>query len=300
MRVSVALCTYNGEAHLREQLESLLAQDHLDIELVAADDASTDGTWQILEAYAPRFAAARLIRNSRNLGLRANFEQAFRACSGEWIAPCDQDDVWLPQKLNRLLAEAEAGPVLIYCDSALIDAHGRPSGGKVSDRYHMASGTDPLAFALMNCVSGHASIFRRSLLERALPIPEGANYDWWLAFVAAQSGGIAYVDEPLVRFRQHEANASGFAGQLKRGAPRSASERNSLEARNLASLAAFSGPGQAFFRRLASLWALRVQHRFTPRLAWLLVRHRHSVFAMKRSSPAAKWRHALKYLWSPR
>src|SRR5262245_54450304 len=141
-RVSIALCTYQGEAYLGEQLDSLLAQDVKDIELVACDDASSDGTWGILQSHESRFAQARLQRNTANQGLQKNFEQAFSACSGEWIAPCDQDDRWLPGKLGRLLEAAQAtGATLAYCDSELIDEQGRSTGRRVSDRYRMVSGS---------------------------------------------------------------------------------------------------------------------------------------------------------------
>lgn len=296
--VSIALCTYNGESFLREQLESLLAQTHAPLELVAFDDASGDDTWAILQAHAPRFASARLHRNERNLGLRGNFEQALRACRGEWIAPCDQDDVWAPHKLSRLLQAADAATTLVYSDSLLVDEAGTPLARKprMSDRYRMVSGNDPRLFALANCVSGHAALVRRDVVERALPIPEGAYHDWWLAFVAANLGRVVHVDEALVRFRQHAANESGAAGQRKARRAPTAAEKFEAECRNIASLAAFDGPQQGFFRELLALWQGRERQRITPVLAAFLYRHRDSVFAMKKSSPGAKGRHALKYL----
>lgn len=296
--VSIALCTCNGAPFLPQQLDSLLAQDHAPLELVAFDDASTDATWDVLQSYAPRFAAARLHRNPRNLGLRANFEQALRACRGEWIAPCDQDDVWLPHKLSRMLQAADARTTLVYADSLLVDEQGRPlaSRPRMSDRYDMISGDDPRMFALANCVSGHAALIRAGVLQRALPIPAGAYYDWWVAFVATHLGRVQYVPETLVQFRQHEGNVSGATGQLKRGGRPSPRERFEAECRNIESLSAFAGPHQPFFRQLLALWRRRPLQRLTPALALFLYRHRQSVFAMKRSSPAAKGRHALKYL----
>lgn len=296
--VSIALCTWNGAAFLPQQLESLLAQDHAPVELVAFDDASSDDSWAILQAHAPRFAGARLHRNERNLGLRANFEQALRECRGDWIAPCDQDDIWEPHKLSRLLAAAGTGTTLVYGDSLLVDEGGSPLARKprMSDRYAMVSGSDPRLFALSNCVSGHAALVRRDVVECALPIPAGAYHDWWLAFVAANLGRVVHVGEALVRFRQHAHNESGAAGQRKARPAPTAREKFDAECRNLASLAAFDGPQQAFFRELSALWAQRATRRVTPALAAFLYRHRDTVFAMKRSSPGAKGRHALKYL----
>lgn len=297
-RVSIALCTYNGAAYLAEQLDSLQAQDFIDIELVAADDASTDGSWALLQAYAPRFSRCTLIRNEHNLGVRANFEQVLRACRGDWIAPCDQDDRWAPTKLSRLLAAVRPGDGLVYSDSALIDGQGRLLGQRVSQRYRMIEGNEPRMFALSNCVSGHAMLFDRRLLARALPIPEGAAHDWWLAFAAASTSRLRYVDEPLVEFRQHADNASGFAGQ-RSAAVRQAQDRRArfdTETRNLASLAAFESPAQAFFVELLALWRARGRQGWTPALAAFLYRHRETVFAMKPTAPGRKGRHALKYL----
>jgi glycosyltransferase involved in cell wall biosynthesis len=293
--VSIALVTYNGEAHLAEQLDSLLAQTHAPIELVVCDDASTDGTWPLLQAHAPRFADCRLLRNPRNLGLRANVEQALRLARGAWIAPCDQDDVWLPTKIERLLATARAADAtLAYCDSELVAADGRLLGRRVSDRLTMVDGSDPRRFALANCISGHAMLFRRSLLDRALPIPDVSYHDWWLAFVAASSGTIRYLDEPLVRFRQHASNASAFQGRAARDKP-SAIDAQAAQQRDLDALAAFESRWQPFFIELAARWRERPLQRLTWPLARLLLRHREAVFAGKKRAPGGA-RHALKFL----
>ncbi|HET7865478.1 MAG TPA: glycosyltransferase [Burkholderiaceae bacterium] len=293
--ISIALCTYQGACHLREQLDSLLAQDHPNLELVAFDDASTDGSWEILQQYAPRFTTARLTRNESTLGLRANFQQAFLACRGDWIAPCDQDDRWAPHKLSRLLHCAlAANAVLAYGDSDLIDAQGQPMGQRISDKYHMVSGSDPRAFTFSNCVSGHAALFRRSLLTQVLPVPQGVYYDWWIASVAAATGLIVYVDEPLVQFRQHALNASGFAGQNKASAGRRRTNAWTEQRLSLGALADLPGPHQQFFRELLHCWTKERRSSLSPDLAALLYRHRHAVFAMKKSS--FKARHVLKYL----
>jgi glycosyltransferase involved in cell wall biosynthesis len=294
-RISIALCTYQGAAHLREQLESLLAQDYPNLELVAFDDASTDDTWNILQAYAPRFGAAQLMRNEVNLGLQANFQQAFLACSGEWVAPCDQDDRWAPRKLSRLLEQAQAAHAdLAYCDSELIDAHGQPMGQRVSDRYCMVSGDDPRMFTFSNCVSGHAMLLRHSLLARALPIPPGVYYDWWIASMAAATSRIVYVDEPLVQFRQHSGNASSFTGRHRAAAASHQADAWSRQTLGLEALARLPGVYQPFFREVLDCWTRREGRWVTPQLAALLYRNRIAVFAMKKSS--FKARHVIKYL----
>src|ERR687885_1327551 len=100
MKVSVAMCTYNGAAFLREQLQSLAAQARTPDELVVCDDASADATVRVVREFA---AAApfpvRLTVNERNLGSTKNFERAISLCAGDLVALSDQDDLWLPAKL---------------------------------------------------------------------------------------------------------------------------------------------------------------------------------------------------------
>lgn len=203
-QVSVALCTYNGAAYLREQLDSVLAQRDVDLEVVALDDGSSDGTVAILDDYARRDARLRWQRNERNLGPTASFERALSLCRGDLLAPCDQDDIWLPGKLARLVA-AIGSADLAYCDSAYVDADDRTLGRRVSDGGVMLAGRAPVSFLFSNTVSGHASLLRRDLFEAVRPFPAGAYHDWWLALCAAGRNGVVYVDAPLVRYRRHGA-----------------------------------------------------------------------------------------------
>ena len=210
--ISVALSTYNGAAHLREQVDSVLAQQDVALELVAVDDGSSDATYAMLEEYARHDPRVRCSRNPRNLGPTAGFERAMSLCIGEFIAPCDQDDIWDPRKLAVLLAAMD-GVDLAYCDSGYIDAEGRPLQRRVSDDLPMMAGRDPLPFAFANTVSGHAALLRRDLFERARPFPEGVFHDWWLALHAAGGMGVRYVDQPLVRFRRHEGSFSNVGSR---------------------------------------------------------------------------------------
>ena len=202
--VSVALCVYNGERYLREQLDSILAQEGVRIEVVAVDDCSTDGSLALLEAYAARDARLRVHPNATNLGHLSSFDKAMGLCTGALIAPSDQDDIWHPRKLQRLLA-AIGDADLAYCDSEYIGCDGTPLGRRISDDLDtMHAGSDPLRFVFQNTVSGHALLVRREVFLAARPFPELLYHDWWLALRAAAGNGVAYVDEPLVQFRRHE------------------------------------------------------------------------------------------------
>jgi GT2 family glycosyltransferase len=202
-RVSVALCVYNGERYLPVQLDSLLAQEDIDLEVVVVDDCSTDGSLALLRRYAQRDGRIRVHSNEVNLGHLRSFEKCMALCSHALIAPCDQDDVWHPRKLAKL-AEAIGDADMSYCNSAYIDGEGRPLGRCISDDLkHMHAGRDPLKYCFQNTVSGHALLVRREVFDDALPFPDMLYHDWWLAMRAASGKGVVYLDEPLVQFRRH-------------------------------------------------------------------------------------------------
>ena len=202
-RVSVALCVYNGERYLPSQLDSLLAQEGVDLEVVVVDDCSTDGSLALLRQYAARDGRIRVHANTQNLGHLHSFEKCMALCAHPLIAPCDQDDVWHPRKLATLAA-ALGDADLAYCNSAYIDGEGRPLGRCISDDLkRMHSGRDPLKYIFQNTVSGHALLVRREVFDASLPFPSMLYHDWWLAMRAAAGNGVVYVDEPLVQFRRH-------------------------------------------------------------------------------------------------
>lgn len=201
--ISVAISVYNGARFLRPQMDSILAQQDVRIEVVAVDDGSSDESLEILHAYAARDPRVRVHANPENLGPTRSFEHAMSLCGGEFLAPSDQDDIWHPTKLSRLLAAID-GHDMAYCDSLYIDDEGTPTGRRVSDDIEMLHGANPMQFVFANSASGHAMLLRRELFARACPLAPALYYDWQLALYAAASEGIVYVDEALVQFRRHE------------------------------------------------------------------------------------------------
>jgi glycosyltransferase involved in cell wall biosynthesis len=299
--ISVALCTYNGERFLREQLDSVLAQDYPRIEIVAVDDASTDGTFALIESYAARDARMRVWRNPSNVGFRRNFELALEQCRGDLIAPCDQDDVWLPSKLS-ILQRALGDAAAAYCDSELVDEQGRSIGVRMSDRRPMGRIDDPAVFLFGDCVSAHAVLLRRNLLERALPVPVGVYPDWWLGLLAACSGPVEYVSEPLVRYRQHACSVTDVlhrrqAAPALRPAGYKLAALEETECRLRAAAAVPGARDEAFFATALRLWLGWKRQWLSPRLAAFMLRHRERLFALR---PDHRWRHArdaVKHLW---
>ncbi|MBC7992749.1 MAG: glycosyltransferase family 2 protein [Rhizobacter sp.] len=302
--ISIALCTFNGERFLREQLDSLLAQDWPHIEIVAVDDASTDGTPQILASYAGRNARIRYTRNAHNRGYQKNFEAAISLCSGRWIAPCDQDDIWLPRKLSELARELATGAALLaYCDSELMDENGRSLNRRVSDLRNRFSTDDPAPYLLNNNASGHAMLFCRSLLGLASPFPPSTFHDWWLAYVAASAGSVRYVDECLVRHRQHATAVTNLGGAQPtvRAKARGFRRRDAVEIRERIELfSRVPGKGQAFAQALLALWRARETQFISPRLAVFAWRHRQRLFAIQKSSEPKRMRQAAQLFWGLR
>ncbi len=220
-RISIALCTYNGEKYLREQLESFVQQSLTPYELVVWDDASTDSTIGILEEFireAPFHV--RLLRNKDNLGVVRSFSQAIKLCRGEYVALSDQDDIWLPDKLEASYqriqqAERDFGadiPLLIHTDLRLIDAEGSeiaPSFMKFQRLRHVDVDTLKTILA-RNFVTGCTCLCNRVLINQSLPIPENIfMHDWWIALIAACRGHILFIPEAKVLYRQHTSNVLG-------------------------------------------------------------------------------------------
>jgi glycosyltransferase involved in cell wall biosynthesis len=223
MKLSVALCTYNGERFLREQLDSLAAQTRPPDELVIGDDRSTDGTTKVVESFA---AAApfpvRLHVNDLNVGTARNFDRAIALCSGDVIALCDQDDVWLPEKLRRFeeVFETDAGAGLVFGDALLVGEDLSPTGRRLwewtftpAERRATRRRGAFRTLLRRNFVTGATMAFRARFKPLVLPVPTDLNmiHDGWIALVVAAVSRVAALPEPLVKYRQHGAQQLGVS-----------------------------------------------------------------------------------------
>lgn len=216
--LSIALCTCNGERFLEEQLASLASQHHLPTELVVCDDASDDSTYLLLEMFASSAPfPVHLHRNTQRLGISQNFEQAIRLCTGNVIALCDQDDVWVPEKLSRYADQFTQGADWVCCNARLTDATLSLSTDTLwdvvrfsaSERERAASGHFFEVLAKHYVVAGATIAFRAELRDQLLPIPPAWLYDAWLAIIPAATKRLALIGECLQLYRQHDKNAIG-------------------------------------------------------------------------------------------
>lgn len=223
--MSVALATHDGQRWLPEFLDSLAAQTRPPDELVVCDDASADGTRAVLDRFAAvaPFVVRRVDHDRRQGPVRA-FEQALAAVEGDLVALADQDDVWEHEKLRGLEDAMAAEAVsLAFCDAELVDEQGDPIGTRLwaelgfdgrQRRLLEEEGPGPI---LRHAVSaGCTMMVRRSAVTAALPFPSALDlvanpvlHDRWVSLIAACTGEVVALPEPLVRYRIHPGQATG-------------------------------------------------------------------------------------------
>jgi glycosyltransferase involved in cell wall biosynthesis len=209
--ISIAMATYNGERFLEKQLRSLSEQVRLPDEVVICDDASTDRTPEILAQFAKSAPfPVRVAINDRRLRWRQNFMKAASLCTSDYIAFCDQDDIWVPDKLSVVSRYLDSDRcVLLQHGYRLID----DDGNSISDdiKYPRAG---PEALWRINF--GFTQVFHRSLLEfshlweASVDIFAEGGHDGWIAFLASLYDETLVIDDVLVYYRQHNANVVGF------------------------------------------------------------------------------------------
>lgn len=292
MNISIALATHNGQQYLEKQLQSLLGQSLPPDEIVVSDDHSTDGTIEILDRYSRKHPQIKLL-DAKGRGINPTFQNVLAACRGRFIALCDQDDVWDEDKLSHLAAAFTGTTLLAYGRSVLIDSQDRRLTTTVEEYIgfeHYRSGHQPLYFFFSNCISGHAMMIKKELVDCALPIPDSCMYDHWLALTAASKSDIVHVPEAITFHRIHSAstvNNQEKNRETKRRRKKSSKyERDSIQRAALLlrlQQAANEGDGlnsseRDFLSRLLALVTLAEHQIFSLPLFLLLWRRRHELF----------------------
>ncbi len=225
MMNSIALCTYNGEKYIRQQLESIIGQTLPPDEIVICDDCSKDRTAQVVRETLQGWAGNwRLVCNEKNLGFKKNFEKAISLCRGEIIYLSDQDDVWDPHKIEIMDAVFRDHPeaVTVWHDAELVDASLQllyPSFWKDTlqfDEQKFLRG-DYSHVMGENAMQGSACAFRREVFEQAAPFPIEAIHDEWLLLISLLLGKVIPIPQVLMKYRQ--------ADNIIGGKPRTISEK---------------------------------------------------------------------------
>ena len=221
MKISIALCTFNGEKFLGEQLASYESQIRPPDELVVCDDVSTDNTKEILRSFAVRAPfPVRLVFNEHNLGLVKNFEKAISLCEGDVICLSDQDDVWNSDKLllveQSFLSADDIG--MVYADADVVTENLLSTGTTMwqcinfNRRKQRKFRENEAIDCLLKdgCVLGSSMAFRRKYIDQILPIPLDIYFvhDNWIALIVAAVSRIYIIEKPLMKYRQHSNQSS--------------------------------------------------------------------------------------------
>lgn len=217
------MATFNGASHVGEQLDSIAVQSLLPVEVVVSDDGSVDSTRSEIEKRRRRFEelgiALRVVANDGERGVAGNFQNAVFHCSGVLVALSDQDDVWLPEKLEKLEAafSRDADLMLAHSDADLVGDDLRPLGmGMLEslrttkwEREQLLSTEIFRALIRRNLVTGATVMLRRELVLHGPPVPAGWLHDYWWALLASSKHAAIYIDSRLTLYRQHSSNQVG-------------------------------------------------------------------------------------------
>ena len=226
VNIDILMSVYNGSNYIEEQIDSILGQTYNNWLLIFRDDGSTDNSVEIIKGYQHRYAAKIQIILDRereknvNFGACQSFGQILIHSKARYAMFCDQDDVWLPTKIEKTLQCMEklesiyqpSTPILVHTDLAVVDQN----LFKVSDsfwKYQRLSPANSLhlnRLLIQNSITGCTVMINQRLREMAVPVPpEAIMHDYWLGLVAAAFGKIAYLNKSTILYRQHGLNDLG-------------------------------------------------------------------------------------------
>lgn len=211
--VSVAMAVYNGERFLRAQLDSILRQTYQDFEIVICDDCSTDGSVMVIEEYAAKEPRVRLHKNEVNLGYIKNFETAVKLCQGDYVAFCDQDDIWSENHIELLLKAI--GDKDLACGRTLrFENDSDITSGNLTDiSFHYTPKSEKELFLHSFCDKcifiGNTMLFTKRFFDDGRLFPFPLAHDYWLGVCAfAAKNGFVQIDDVVTYWRVHKSNVS--------------------------------------------------------------------------------------------
>lgn len=209
--ISVAVVTYNGEPYIGEQLDSILANLRPEDEVIVSDDGSTDGTKKILEQYERADGRVHVLHGPGQ-GVIANVESALHHCGGDYIFLSDQDDLWMPDKVEKVMKVfEEENAVLVVHDARVTDASCQEVLMPSFFSYRH-SGKGAVKNFIKNTYMGCCMAFRREALNVIFPIPKNIQmHDQWIGVKCdLKFHRTVFLPEPLICYRRHEKNVSDF------------------------------------------------------------------------------------------
>ena len=205
------MATYNGEKFINQQIDSILKQSYKDFELIICDDCSKDKTVEIIKKYSD--SRIKLYINEQNLGFKKNFQKAIEFCSGEFLAFCDQDDIWTENHLELLLNNI-SNKDLICGNAKLIDQDGNSMNVTTKEclgNFNFEANNIVLFEKLLhgNFVQGTAALITKEFSKKLFPVPESVDFhDWWAASLSTLNNGCSYLDDIVLFYRQHGNNVT--------------------------------------------------------------------------------------------
>ena len=207
--VSVAMAVCNGEKYLSEQIDSIINQLNDDDELIISYDPSKDNTLDIIKEYENNDKRIHvLINNDHSKGLVSNFDNALSACSKEIIFYSDQDDVWLPGKIDKMVSCFSDPKVAVAIhDAMIVDENLKVI---IESTFKLRGGSTKFwkNFIRLSYI-GCSMAFRSDLLPVVRPLPtKKRSFDWWTGSICSCYGNMAMINEPLILHRMHSNNAT--------------------------------------------------------------------------------------------
>jgi glycosyltransferase involved in cell wall biosynthesis len=228
-RISVAMAVYDGEPFIGKQLDSILNQSRVPDEIIICDDSRNDKTYSAIENIIARYPEIiKYSKNETQLGVSKNFERAISLTGGDIIFLSDQDDVWMPDKVERLVSLINASPNCggAFCNSELVDenlsllnvTHWQLRGFGTKEMLSYTTGGMMEFFLKRVPIAGHNMAFKAEFKDLILPLPDLKEcHDTWIGLIIAATNKWAFTNACLTKFRQHNSNLSQASrgGQLK-------------------------------------------------------------------------------------
>ncbi|MBU4539357.1 MAG: glycosyltransferase [Weeksellaceae bacterium] len=218
MKTSVAICTFNGEKFLKEQLESIIAQTVPVDEIIVCDDRSTDQTWKIIMDYQSKYPRIfKICRNENSLGVIKNFEKAINLCQNEIIFLCDQDDLWKPNKVETVLRyfKNNPGKEAVFHDLELLENDSILQFSNWESIFFQPENTDGISIQhylvlFGNIATGASFAFRNPKKQWIFnPSSTFLLHDYQLALHFAAANTLGFIDEKLGVYRLHDNQQVG-------------------------------------------------------------------------------------------